>query len=88
MEELIGIGLIGIVAIGAIVVGIPLLAVMAVFWWITIPIVCAIFGGWIGFLFGVGLDVVIAIVYFSFKEFMTPTPKAKPKSEPTPEDSQ
>lgn len=45
--------------IGALIVGSLGLVAFISWWWIAIPLVCSLIGGWIGFFFGVGLDVVI-----------------------------
>ena len=47
--------IVGIIVVGAVAIAIPLLAGAIWLWWITIPIVCALVGGWIGFFFGVGV---------------------------------
>lgn len=54
-----------IVGIGAIVAGVFGVAVLIMGWWWMIPILCAWVGGWIGFLFGLGLDVIIWIIISS-----------------------
>jgi hypothetical protein len=63
-----------VLAIGAICIGLPLLAVMTWLWWIAIPIVCAIVGGGLGFVFGVGLDVVLFIGYQVMKSLLSAQP--------------
>lgn len=67
MENIIFWVIIIIIAIGAFVISIPILGVAIWLWWVTIPIVCAYFGGTIGLFFGVGLDVVIGIIYLAIK---------------------
>ncbi len=56
-----------IAGIGALVVGAVGLAALWWGWWFLIPIVGACVGGWIGFLFGVGLVVVIGVVVLGVK---------------------
>jgi hypothetical protein len=58
-----------IIGIGVLVIVIPLLGLALFLWWLALPIIGACFGGWIGFFFGVGLDVVIYIVYVCLKSF-------------------
>ena len=77
MIDIIVWGVIIIVAIGVIVVGIPILGLAIWLWWLLLPLLGAYFGGWIGFFFGVGLDVVIGIVYLGIKGIIS---ESKPKS--------
>ena len=58
-----------IIGIGVLAIAIPLLGLAALLWFITLPVLGAIIGGWIGFFFGVGLDVIIYIVYVCLKSF-------------------
>jgi len=53
--------------IGAIVIGIFGLTAIAFYWWIAIPLLCAWVGGGFGFVFGVGLVVIIGLIYISIK---------------------
>ncbi len=62
-------GVLIIIGIGILVIGIPLLGLALFLWWLALPIIGACFGGWIGFFFGIGLDVVIYIVYRCLKSF-------------------
>ena len=48
--------------IGALVAGGIGLALFINLWWIAIPLLFTCFGGGFGFIFGVGLDVVIAFI--------------------------
>jgi len=61
-----------IIAIGVLAILIPLLGLAALLWFIALPILGAIIGGWIGFFFGVGLDVIIYIIYVCLKSFNRP----------------
>jgi hypothetical protein len=58
-----------IIGIGALAIVVPLLGLALILWWLALPIIGACLGGWIGFFFGVGLDVVIYIVYVCLKSF-------------------
>jgi len=60
--ELLAIAVIVIVGIGAIVAGICGAAVFATYWAINIPLVGLVVGGPIGFLLGLGLVVIIAVI--------------------------
>ncbi len=66
MEPLVWVIVI-IAGIGALVAGIAGVAVFAAFWWIAIPLVCAMIGGPIGFCFGLGLVVIIGIIIAAIK---------------------
>lgn len=59
MENLIFYIFMGILIIGVIAVGVPFLLISAAFWWVAIPIVGFWLGGVVGFVFGVGLVVII-----------------------------
>ena len=65
--ETLAVGFIIIVAIGAIVLGIAGIAVLIAGWWFIIPIIGACVGGWIGFLFGIGLVVIIGAIIGAIK---------------------
>ncbi len=56
-----------VMAIGAIAVGIFGFALVALYWWIAIPIIFTCFGGGFGFIFGVGLVVIIGIFLASMR---------------------
>jgi hypothetical protein len=58
-----------IIGIGVLAIGIPLLGLALLLWFIVLPVIGACLGGWMGFFFGVGLDVVIYIVYRCLKSF-------------------
>ena len=47
-----------IIGIGIVVVVVPLLEI----WYCTIPIIAALLFGWLGFFFGIGLDVIICVI--------------------------
>ena len=67
-----------VMLIGAIVVGVFGIAVFISWWWIAIPLVFTCFGGGFGFIFGVGLDVVIGFIMLmvmSGSENSSPTNK-------------
>ena len=57
-----------IIGIGAIVVGVVGLAALIWGWWFLIPLICMAIGGWIGFLFGLGLVVIIGVIVLAFKK--------------------
>jgi hypothetical protein len=61
MELLVGV-IIVITVIGAIVASIFSIAIFAAIWWIVIPIICGMVLGPIGFLFGLGLVVIIGLI--------------------------
>ena len=65
--EFLALAIIVIVAIGAIVASIFSIAIFAALWWIVIPVVCAMIGGPIGFLFGLGLVVIIGVIIVAIK---------------------
>lgn len=56
-----------IVGIGAIVVTLVGLAALIWGWWFLIPIIGAWVGGVFGFLFGLGLVVIIWVITLAFK---------------------
>ncbi len=58
-----------ICGVGAIVAGVFGIAVLIMGWWWMVPLLCALAGGWIGFFFGLGLDVVILIIIGIFSSF-------------------
>jgi len=60
--ELIGGLILVVMAIGAIVVGICGLAAIACYWWLAIPLLFAWVGGGFGFIFGIGLVVIIGLI--------------------------
>ena len=60
--ELLAIVAIVVVGMGAIIAGICGAAIFAAYWAINIPLIGLVLGGPIGFLFGLGLVVVIAVV--------------------------
>ncbi len=66
MELFVGL-IIVVMVIGAIVIGIFGLTAIAFYWWIAIPLLCAWVGGGFGFVFGVGLVVIIGLIYISIK---------------------
>ena len=51
-----------IIGIGALIIGGLGIVALISWWWILIPIICALIGGWIGFFFGVGLVVIIGLI--------------------------
>lgn len=57
-----------IVGIGAIVAAVFGLAALIMGWWFLIPIICVLIGGWIGFFFGIGLDVIIWVIICACKK--------------------
>ena len=57
-----------IIGIGAIVVSLAGIAALIWGWWFLIPIICACVGGFIGFLFGLGLVVIIGLFVLGFKK--------------------
>ena len=56
------------VIIGAILVGLVGIVAFIGYWWAIIPIIGAFAGGFIGFLFGLGLVVIIWFVVSAFKK--------------------
>lgn len=71
MEKLfILICLIGFVAVG-IPLGIAGAAIAFLYWWAVIPILFAFLFGLLGFFFGIGLDVVILVIYFGANSFIS-----------------
>ena len=61
MEPIVWIVVI-VVGIGAIVAAAAGICLLIVGWWWLIPLVGAIAGGFFGFLFGLGLVVIIGII--------------------------
>ncbi len=61
MELFVGLILV-VMVIGGIVIGIFGLAAIALYWWLAIPILFAWVGGGFGFIFGVGLVVIIGLI--------------------------
>ena len=66
MEPIVWVFLIPVI-IGAIAVGLLGIAALIGYWWLIIPIIGAYAGGWIGFLFALGLVVIIGVVVLAFK---------------------
>ena len=56
-----------IVGIGAIIAGVAAIGLLIVGWWWIIPLIGVLAGGFIGFLFGLGLVVIIGFFVFAFK---------------------
>jgi hypothetical protein len=61
---------VAIIVIGILVIGLPLLGLAIFLWWLVLPILGAVVGGWIGLFFGVGLAVVIYCIYLAIKGLM------------------
>lgn len=59
-----------VVAIGVIVVSVPVIGGAIYFWWLAIPLILLFSVGWFGFFFGVGLDIIIFVI----KELITCRP--------------
>ena len=57
-----------VIAIGAIVAGAVGIAALFVGWWFLIPIISACLGGVFGFLFGLGLVVIIGIIILACRK--------------------
>ena len=51
-----------IIGIGIVVVVVPLFWIGIEIWYCTIPIIAALLFGWLGFFFGIGLDVIICVI--------------------------
>jgi hypothetical protein len=67
MEPIVWVFII-IIGIGAIVLGIVGLAALIWGWWFLIPLIGACVGGFIGFLFGLGLVVIIGFFVLVLKK--------------------
>lgn len=57
-----------ILGIGAIIFGLAILGVTIAYWWIVIPIIGIAVGGWIGFLFCLGLVAIIGMFVASMSK--------------------
>ena len=65
--ELIGIAFFIVVAIGAVIVALGAILALIVGWWFLIPLIGACVGGWIGFMFGLGLVAIIGVIIVAIK---------------------
>ncbi len=66
MEPLVWVFVI-ILGIGALVAAAFGIAVLFFCWWWVIPLIGALMGGWIGFLFCLGLVAIIGVIMLAFK---------------------
>ncbi len=57
-----------ILGIGALMLGAVGIAALIFGWWFIIPLAGAAVGGWIGFIFGLGLVGIIGIFVLGFKK--------------------
>lgn len=67
MEPIVWVFII-IIGIGAIVLSLVGLTALIWGWWFLIPIIGACVGGFFGFLFGLGLVVIIGFFVLAFKK--------------------
>jgi len=69
--ELLGIVFMIVVGIGAVIVALGAIFVLIVGlivgWWWMIPVIGACVGGWIGFMFGLGLVAIILAIVAAIK---------------------
>ena len=56
-----------IIGIGAIIAGVAAIGLLIVGWWWIIPIIGFLAGGFIGFLFGLGLVAIIGVIVLAVK---------------------
>jgi hypothetical protein len=68
--------IVGILLVGAVAIAVPLLPGAFWLWWVTIPLVCTLALGGIGFVFGVGVDVILFEIYGVFKGVAIDTSRA------------
>ena len=57
-----------IIGIGALVAGAAAIGIVIVGWWWIIPLIGALAGGVFGFLFALGLVVIIGIIILAIKK--------------------
>ena len=67
MEPIVWIVVI-IVGIGALVAGVAAIGIVIIGWWWIIPLIGALAGGVFGFLFGLGLVIIIGVIVLAIKK--------------------